>query len=159
MEYLVRSSDGLAREDLSRLCCISRLTDDQAQTRVRLEAEAVEQILFLVQRGEILWITSPALLHEFDRNPSAEKRVHSEALVLFASEIFEMNASMCERARHLEIAGYGSYDALHLAAAESSRCDALLTTDDRFGRQAGRGIGRPLIAVRNPVSWLKEIGH
>jgi len=39
-------------------CCLNRLTDDQAQLRIRREAEAVEQILRRMRDGEIRWIAS-----------------------------------------------------------------------------------------------------
>ena len=63
---------------------------------------------------------------------------------------------MIERARELESAGYGLYDALHLAAAESAGAEVLLSTDDRFVNRAARRFGNPRIPVRNPVSWIKE---
>lgn len=60
------------------------------------------------------------------------------------------------RARQLEAAGYGGFDALHLACAEAAHADVLLTTDDNFVKRAARGKGKPLVPVRNPVSWLEE---
>lgn len=54
----------------------------------------------------------------------------------------------------LEQIGYGPFDALHLAIAEDSGADVLLTTDDRFTRQANRGLGNPTIPM-NPVNWLR----
>ena len=34
-------------------CCLNRLTDDQSQSRIAEEAEAVERILRLLRDGEI----------------------------------------------------------------------------------------------------------
>jgi len=53
-------------------------------------------------------------------------------------------------------AGYGVFDALHLACLEAARVDVMLTTDDSFVRKASRGDGRPRVAVRNPLSWSQE---
>jgi hypothetical protein len=57
----------------------------------------------------------------------------------------------------LATAGYGAFDALHLAHAEETQVDALLTTDDRFVRQTIRGLGNPMIRVVNPVEWVREV--
>jgi hypothetical protein len=55
---------------------------------------------------------------------------------------------MSKRANTLEKAGYGAFDALHLAAGESAGVDVLLSTDDQFIRLALRGAGRPRVAVK-----------
>jgi hypothetical protein len=52
--------------------------------------------------------------------------------------------------------GYGTFDALHLATAESAGADALLSTDDRFIKRASRGVANPRIPVKNPVLWIQE---
>jgi hypothetical protein len=56
------------------VCCLNRLTDDQSQPRVRLEAEAVEGILRLVREGPATWVGSTALEIEINRNPDADRR-------------------------------------------------------------------------------------
>jgi predicted nucleic acid-binding protein len=55
----------------------------------------------------------------------------------------------------LERAGYGAFDALHLAVAEEFGADALLTTDDQFLKQAKRGLGKPATVVVNPLNWVQ----
>src|SRR5947207_1349551 len=60
------------------------------------------------------------------------------------------------RAEELEFAGYGAFDSLHLACAEASGADVLLTTDDAFVRRAARGDGSPRLPVRNPLSWVQD---
>jgi predicted nucleic acid-binding protein len=137
-------------------CCINRLTDDQAQARIRQEAEAVELILRRMRDGGIQWISSEALADEIERNPHVERRLENGALLALASESIEVNDPIAARAANLQSAGYGAYDALHLACAEAAGVDALLTTDDDFIRRASRGIGRPRVAVLNPLSWSKE---
>lgn len=82
--------------------------------------------------------------------------MENAALLAMASETVEVNDSIADRAKELRAAGYGPFDALHLACAEAARADVLLTTDDGFIKKAARGIGSPLIAVRNPLSWSQE---
>jgi len=65
-------------------CCLSRLTDDQSQPRIREEAEAVEGILGLVHEGRATWVSSAVMAIEIGRNPDPDRRrdvaeVHSHA--------------------------------------------------------------------------------
>ena len=137
-------------------CCLGRLTDDQSQPRIREEAEALERILGLIRGGKVELISSEALLHEIRRNPSAERRLECEALISLATATVEMDRHVLDRAKELEAAGYGAYDAFHVASAESAGADALLSTDDRLLKRAARGVGNPRVAVRNPVSWVRD---
>ena len=139
-------------------CCLSRLTDDQAQPRIREEAEAIERILTQVRLGLVNLISSEALEDEARRNPSMERRLEVEALLSLAAHTVEVDDEVTQRARDLGAAGYGLFDALHLAAAELAGADVLLSTDDRLIKLAARGVGTPRIPVRNPVSWSKEQG-
>lgn len=107
-------------------CCLNRLTDDQTQLRIRQEAEAVELILRRMRHGTIQWISSEALLDEIDRNPEVERRLENAALLALASESVELDDLIANRATDLQMAGYGAYDALHLASAEAARVDVLL---------------------------------
>jgi hypothetical protein len=45
-------------------CCLSRLTDDQSQPRIREEAEAVEGILGLAREGRATWVSSAVMAIE-----------------------------------------------------------------------------------------------
>jgi predicted nucleic acid-binding protein len=134
-------------------CCISRLTDDQSQLRVREEAEAIERILRQVRRGSLEWITSEALDDEVGRIPSMERRIEAQTLLSFASARIEIDDKIIHRAGVLNQLGYGLYDALHISAAESASVDVLLSTDDRLIQRAMRGVGLPRILIQNPVSW------
>jgi predicted nucleic acid-binding protein len=137
-------------------CCLSRLTDNQDQPRIRGEAIAVVLVLGWIQEGSVQWIASEALAEEIRRNYSPERRMQNEALLAKASVSVAIDHRIEKRGRELQSLGYGMFDALHLAAAEAKEVDVLLSTDDRFIRQAARGTGRPRVPVRNPVSWVQE---
>jgi predicted nucleic acid-binding protein len=137
-------------------CCLNRLTDDQAQQRIHEEAEAVELILRRMHSGEVQWISSEALTDEINRNPNLERRLGNAALLKLANQTVEVDQKTAGRAKDLEAAGSGAFDALHLACAEAAQVDVLLTTDDGFVRKASRRDGNPRVPVRNPVSWSKE---
>ena len=139
-------------------CCLSRLTDDQSQARIREEAEAVEQVLAGVRRGVVELLSSEALEDEVRRNPSHERRIEAQATITLAVTSIVIDEVIALRAQSLVGLGYGPFDALHLAAAESAGADVLLTTDDRMLKRAARKLGNPRIPVRNPLSWIKEQG-
>jgi len=82
--------------------------------------------------------------------------LENTTLLALATEIVELNDHIVSRTRDLHGAGYGPFDALHLACAEAGGVDVLLTTDDGFIRKASHGNGGPRVAVRNPLSWSQE---
>jgi len=122
-------------------CCLSRLTDDQSQERVRAEAEAVENVLRMVRQRASTWVSSTVLEIELSRNPDLERRRDAEVLLLFAEEVVVPGSAEADRARQLEEHGFGPFDALHLASAEKGCVDAFLTTDDDLLRCARRNPG------------------
>ncbi|MBI2688043.1 MAG: PIN domain-containing protein [Acidobacteria bacterium] len=139
-------------------CCLSRLTDDQSQARIREEAEAVEKILAGVRRSTLELISSEALEDEVRRNPSLERRVEAETLLSLAVTRIEIDDATILRARHVVRLGYGPLDALHVAAAEAAGADVMLTTDDRLLKRTASKTGNPRVSVQNPLSWIKEQG-
>jgi predicted nucleic acid-binding protein len=138
-------------------CCLNRLTDDQSQTRVRREAEAVGSLLRLIQEGRAVWVSSSALEVEISRNPDPERRHDVASLLAFAKEVVVPHAAVAERAVALEQLGFAPFDALHLASAEQGGVDVFLTTDDGLVRRAERHSGLLRIRVRNPLSWYDEL--
>ena len=137
-------------------CTINRITDDQAQPRIRAEAEAALEILRQISSGTIQWSASDILAAELLRNPNPAKLEEALGWLRKAGLRTVLNPSSRARAAALTIEGYGALDALHLACAEQAGVDALITTDDRFLRRAQRGVGTPTIRVSNPIDWLQE---
>lgn len=138
------------------LCCLNRPFDEQAQPRVRLETEAVQAVLADVAAGRVRWLTSAVVDLEAGRNPDPGRRVLVARLTTLATDRAGWTVSDRPRALALEAAGLGSFDALHLAAAERGGADVLLTTDDRFVRRAARLDPGSPVRVLNPVTWLTE---
>ncbi len=138
-------------------CCLSRLTDDQSQARVRAEAEAVERIMRMMREGRADWVSSTVLNIEISRNPDSDRRREAEALLSFASEVFVPEMADSNRAQQIEELGFTAFDALHLASAEGAGADVFLTTDDVLLRRARRHIEALHIRVENPISWYQEV--
>jgi predicted nucleic acid-binding protein len=137
-------------------CALNRLTDDPTQPRIAAEAEALEHILAFISTGNAQWIASSVVHTELQRNPNQAKREVSIALLRFASEFIEPQASTQTRASVLAADGYGAFDALHLALAEQAGADFLLTVDDRFIGLSARRHANLLPSVLNPVDWVKR---
>lgn len=138
-------------------CCLSRLTDDQSQPRVRDEAEAIEIILNMVRNGSVTWVSSTVLALEVSRNPDPERRRDAESLLVFANEILAPSNSTSDLAKRIQELGIASFDALHVAIADESGADVFLTTDDDLLRRCRRNRGMLRVRIENPVSWLREV--
>jgi len=137
-------------------CAVSRLTDDPSQSRIRLEAEAMEHFFRHLLAGRVRWISISILELEIRRNPDAQRRDEALRMLVYATEMHLPDAWVKTRARLLQSMGYGPFDALHLAIVEHSKADLLLTTDDRFLRQVRRGPGKPSVRAANPLDYLQE---
>ena len=136
---------------------MNRPFDDQTQDRVRLESEAVLLILSRVQQGMWRWIGSDVLGFELDQIPDPERKQRVKALRRLIDRSVLHERDELERALQLEALGFGAVDALHIACAETTKSDVLLTTDDGLLRLAARFSSQLRVRVANPVTWLSEV--
>jgi hypothetical protein len=139
------------------LCCLNRPFDDQHQPRVRLESEAVLGIVQLARLGELTLIGNEALDLESSQNPDTDRRRKVEAFLSAATSKVTIGAGERQRGRDLESLGFQAFDALHIACAESAGAEVLLTTDDRFRKQAARRQNKLALRVENPAKWYPEV--
>ena len=58
--------------------------------------------------------------------------------------------------RELSLLGFKSYDAFHIACAESAKSDFFLTTDDKIIKTFIRNKTKISIKIQNPIIWLEE---
>lgn len=139
------------------VCCLNRPFDDQTQTRIRLEAQAVLAILDRIGKGTSDWITSEVVDIEIDQSPHRERVRRLRQLLPAASRTTTVGADEEQRARELEALGFHAFDALHVACAETAQVDVFLTTDDRLLRLAARQKDSLHVRVENPLVWLQEL--
>ena len=139
------------------VCCLNRPFDDQRQDRVRLEAEAVLLILSHVQAGDWQWISSEAMGFEIEQASDSERKERIKLLLTQVQRTILVEQAEETRARQLETLGVHTFDALHLACAESGKVDVFLTTDDRLLRLAVRQANQMRVKVQNPLTWLREV--
>jgi predicted nucleic acid-binding protein len=57
----------------------------------------------------------------------------------------------------LETLGFGAFDALHIACAESAGAEVFLTTDDSLRLRASPEAGKLSVHVENPAKWYAEV--
>jgi predicted nucleic acid-binding protein len=133
------------------------LSDDLSIGRNRLEAEAILQILRQVEGRTRELVGSEAVDAELSLTPSSERQAKTKALAQLRSSF--VRAGSAERARALAFVALGLryMDALHVACAESGRCDILLTTDDQFLAKAREHASDIMVRVANPLEWMTEV--
>ena len=90
---------------------------------------------------------------ENGRNPDPSRRQEIASLLALSADSIALGRTEEERAEEFCEAGLDTYDALHLACAESGRADALLTTDDRFVSIVAKAV-ESTVTVCNPVNWI-----
>jgi predicted nucleic acid-binding protein len=140
------------------VCCLNRPFDDQSQPRVRLEAEAVLYILAACDAQQWEWISSEAITLEISRAPDPERRRRVQVLASRAHRKVILGQFELVRAEHLERLRFSGFDALHLACAERGGATVFLTTDDKLLRKAAARAKELQVQVRNPLTWLREVG-
>ena len=138
-------------------CCLNRLFNDQTQTRIHQETEAVKIILARFFTTQWQWLISTVLVNEISKTPNKTLRAEMEVLLELADQNITVRIAEIERGTQLESLGFKWLDALHIACAESGRADILLTTDDRMLRRAKPFRLQLRVRVENPYTWLEEI--
>lgn len=138
-------------------CCLNRPFDDQMQSRIYVEAQAVMTILSQCQSENWKLINSSALISELNQTPDLERLQNVKKLLLIA-KIKVINSVFIEnRATELQKLGFSSYDATHIASAERSKADIFLTTDDRLLKKSQKYSQLINVKINNPVQWLAEV--
>ncbi len=133
--------------------------DDQRQMRIHLETVAITMIFALIDDGQLSARWSFVLDYENSRDPVLERREFVQYLSQCCETTIEPDESIKELARRLsEAHRIRGRDALHLAIAETSGCDYLVTCDDQLVRQGQRLQEQGVIAVHviNPIDFVQE---
>jgi hypothetical protein len=70
-------------------CALSRPTDDQLQTRIRAETEAISKVLDAAAENAVDWVASSILFAELSRNPDRQRRRDTLRFLSMASEFVQ----------------------------------------------------------------------
>ena len=134
-------------------CCYNRPFDPSVQTRVQVETICKLAVQFMMATRKVEYVWSEMLDYEVSQNPSLKRQMAILRWVSGAVENVALDDVVYARAAELEKSGIKTKDAIHLASAEQSECDWLLTTDDRFIRRAQ---GNTEVRVATPVEFIME---
>ena len=139
----------------------NRCFDDQSQLRIRLETAAIEGIFELAEGGasELVW--SFMLDYENSLNPQEESKEWAELLsglcihrIAPAPRILALAGALIKSAK------IKPRDALHVACAETVRCDYFVTCDDDLVRtvRTRRRASKLRVIATNPVEFIRRQG-
>lgn len=137
------------------VCCFNRPFDNDAQSRIHLEAEAVLSILGRCENGEWMLSASDVIDLELSKMNDKDRLEKVRALYSIAKNRVALTSQAIERSSFFQKQGIKLFDSLHLAVAETSGQTVLLTTDDKFLRKAT--TFELTTSVANPVTWLMEV--
>jgi predicted nucleic acid-binding protein len=110
-----------------------------------------------IENQDWRWVSSEIVDFEIDKMPDLERKHRIHSMKIFPSHYIMANELQIERGQSLQEKGFDVYDALHLACAETSKADIMLTTDDKLKRLANRYSNELNIRVENPLIWLQEL--
>ena len=136
-------------------CSLSRPYDDLSNNAVRMECEAILSIIDNCSDSDWSYLSSDVLLDEIMETPDSDKREKVMLLYNAATEHINFTDGIYARSKELESANIKSFDALHIASAESVEADVFLTTDRKLVKAAERADTH--IPIRNPLVWLAEV--
>ena len=137
------------------MCCLKRPLDDQSQPRVRLESEAVLGLL-AAESADLRFVRSQALWLENSQNPLPSRAARVARWLGTPAPIPDA-AALAARTARLIAAGFGNFDALHIASAEAAGADCLATCDDRLNAAARRAGTDVRVRVANVVDVAREV--
>ena len=135
-------------------CCWNRLFDLPQTGRVRLESQAVTEIVARGESGAVTLIWSEVLDYEISNNPHREVATALALLSRICTERVPISQTSRNRAEILTQQGVGAFDALHIALAEESRCDIFLTVDDKLLRRMEHST--TTIQVISPLTLIMQ---
>lgn len=136
------------------VCCFNRPFDDQTQSRIRVETEAVLAILENCETGQWELIISEMVETEVDQIADRERQQSIERALRMARSNITVDDRVTGRGEYLQSLGFQGFDAIHLACAEIAEADVFLSTDDRLLRRAFRYQNTITVAVENPAAWF-----
>jgi predicted nucleic acid-binding protein len=139
------------------VCCLNRPFDDQAQDRIRLEAEAILLILKHFKSGNWQWLRSAIVDYEINKTPSSDRRNRLKQMTMDAHEVISVDDTLIKRGKEIKSMGLKTYDALHVACAEKGQAEVFLSTDDKIKRVGVRYAHRLRVRIENPLTWLSEV--
>lgn len=137
---------------------LNRPFDDQSQARIKLETEALFQILSDIDLRNSKLILSEVTELENSKNPYYSVKIRIDELISKADRKIKVNSGTKRQANIFQHAGLNGMDALHLAAAIQGKVDFLITCDDSFLKKAKKATSNQIIKIMNPIEYVLAEG-
>ncbi|MBW4612706.1 MAG: PIN domain-containing protein [Desmonostoc vinosum HA7617-LM4] len=139
------------------VCCLNQTLDNLEQFRMRMEAEAVTEIIQNCEDGKWILMNSDIIEFEVSLHSDSFKQQQVKLILNLANIYIQSTENIDLRAEELMKLSFKFHDALHLAFAEAGDADVFLTTDDRLLRKAKKFPSILNIEVENPTIWLMNV--
>lgn len=137
-------------------CCYNRLLDDRSYSMIYYERNSVMLIIELVEKSEIQLIGSEMLIREINDTADVYKRSVLQMVYSLCDTEIRVDEKILSRAEEIRHTTNIKFkDSIHLACAEASKADVLLTTDKKFMNNCKRI--KTYTRVMNPSEWLLEV--
>ena len=136
-------------------CVFNRPFDDQNQTRIRLETEAILSIRENIVRDEIELVWSYVIDFESVRNPFPLRRNAAESWKELSIIEIAPSIEIVSEAIEFRDIGFRKVDSLHIACAVASNSRYFITTDDAILKKSGLVKG---ISLTGPIEFLEMKG-
>ena len=140
------------------LCCLNRPFDDQTQSRIYLETQALVLLLERIANGKHTLCGSAALVVENGQNPDEERKTKVNEMMKQATDWIPHRKELDDRVKELLLLGFRSFDAYHVASAEAGGCDRLVTCDDQFLKASRRAAVKIKVMVTDLLNLASEPG-
>jgi len=138
------------------VCCLNRPFDDQSQDKIRLEAEAILAIIKHIDAGKWSSVSSDTVVYEINNTTDEERRDRLLSINDRAKTYITVDEEIFNRTTVIKEMGFTTYDAMHIACAETAQVDIFLSTDKGIVNRAARNKNDLLVKIMNPLNWIQE---
>jgi hypothetical protein len=139
------------------LGALKRPFDDHTQARIRLEADAVLELL-AAPAERVTFVHSGAHDVENSQNPMPWRAARVSAWLQSVGPVPDpATDEVLRRVRELMALGVRNFDALHIAFAELAGADVYATTDDRLLGLGDRHAASLAVRFVDVVSLAREV--
>jgi len=130
--------------------------DDQTQPRIRLEADAVLELL-AAPPERLTFVHAVAQDLENAQNPIAWRAARVADWLATVPRAEAKTEDLARRTQELMTLGLRNFDAFHVACAEFANADVFATTDDRLLDFGKRHAGLLGVRVIDVVTLAREV--
>jgi len=137
------------------MCCYCRPFDNNSQSRILLEAEAVLRIVDAVRDKKLHLISSDIVTAELLENPKEDAVAWIDSVLEFSFDHVQLTSNIEHEAVVIVASGIRPKDALHVASALAGNAEYFCTCDDRLLKklQATASVN---IQALNPIEIVNR---